>query len=101
MALMKADKIGGADKVFGVPASHGAGVHEVIRWRTGIWSCNCTDWIVRRAKSPDHREATGNHCKHIKRCIGGEFKPGGTVYLVPGRPTTGGRAAAPGADEEV
>jgi hypothetical protein len=117
MALTKADKIGGAEQVFGVPASHGVGAHEVIRWRSGAWSCNCTDWIIRRSAALDHtRDAgpfmrynkmgnlvpTDPHCAHVRRCIRGEIRPGGVVYVVPpSREQAVGRALALADGEEV
>lgn len=96
MPLRKEDKAGGPEHIFGVPSSRGTGIHEVIKWKSGAWSCNCTDWIIRRAKSGDHTERTGDHCTHVKACIEKRFKPSGVVYAVPSAP-----AAQPGRRAEV
>jgi hypothetical protein len=115
VALTRADKFGGAAEVFGVPASHGTGAHEVIRWRSSAWSCNCVDWVIRRSAVPDHTRDAGQfmrkvrgdlvptdpHCAHVRRCIRGEVKSGGTVYLVPRQSRVSGRADALADGEEV
>jgi len=82
MPLTKADRSGGRAHVFGVPSRSGTGTHEVIKWNSGAWSCNCVDWVIRRSKSGDHTERTGDHCGHIKDCIAGKHRPGGVVYVV-------------------
>jgi len=100
MPLLKEDKEAGVERVFGVPSSRGTGIHEVIKWRSGVWSCNCTDWIIRRARSGDHTERTGDHCRHIKDCIAKRIKPAGTIYVTaePERRAEGRAAARFGED---
>jgi hypothetical protein len=45
---------------------------------------------------------TDPHCSHVKRCIRGEVRPGGTVYVVPSsRERAVGRAPALADGEEM
>lgn len=102
MPLLKEDKEGGAKLVFGVPSSRGKGVHEVIHWKSGVWSCACTGWIIHKSGKPymipmtaggptiaqrrewheAHSTKGSEHCAHIADCIAGKVKAAGTVFVV-------------------
>ena len=93
---------GGVAKSFSVPGSRG-GFYQVVRWVSGAWSCNCSNWIHKRAQSEDHSERTGDHCKHVVECMAGRVKPAGTVYAVAvgDERTRGSRAAAAFTEDAV
>lgn len=120
MSLRREDKEGGPARTFGVPSKSGKGVHEVVKWTSGVWSCDCTHWIIHVSKKPActkgdptpeerrawvaaHSDRGAAHCSHVKDCIAGRVKRAGVVYEVKvgeGR-SQEGRAAAAFTDDAI